>query len=109
LAYDTIYALQDRTDDIQVGVKSSAILFGSQVWIAVGVMELMMIVLLAMAGAFERLNLAFYGGLAGLAGFLSQQVWRLREDVSPSEAFAMFKQHVGVGLMILAGIWIGTF
>lgn len=108
LAYDTIYALQDRADDMQVGVKSSAILFGSHVWLAVGVIEIVMIMFLAVAGWIEHLNLAFYGGLAGLAGFLSQQVVRLRKEVSASEAFAMFKQHVGVGLIILAGIWLGT-
>jgi len=108
LAYDTIYALQDQEDDIQVGVKSSAILFGSRVWLAVGVIEIVMIMFLGIAGWVEQLNLAFYGGLAGLAGFLSQQAWRLRSEVSPSEAFAMFKQHVGVGLVILAGIWLGT-
>jgi 4-hydroxybenzoate polyprenyltransferase len=108
LAYDTIYALQDRADDIQVGVKSSAILFGSHLWLVVGIIELIMIVFLALAGWLEHLNLAFYGGLAGLAGFLSQQVWRLRSAVSPEAAFSMFQQHVGVGLVILAGIWLGT-
>lgn len=108
LAYDTIYALQDRNDDIQVGVKSSAILFGSHVWVAVGIIEIVMIAFLGVAGWMEHLNLAFYGVLAGLAGFLSQQVWRLRAEVNPSEAFAMFKQHVGVGLVILGGIWLGT-
>ena len=108
LAYDTIYALQDRNDDIQVGVKSSAILFGSHVWVAVGIIEIVMVAFLGVAGWLEHLNLAFYGGLAGLAGFLSQQVWRLRTEVNPSESFAMFKQHVGVGLVILGGIWLGT-
>ena len=108
LAYDTIYALQDKSDDIKVGVKSSAILFGSYVWVAVGIFEIFMVAFLAMAGWAEDLNLAFYGGLAGLAGFLSQQVFRLRSEVNPSEAFAMFKQHVGVGLVILGGIWLGT-
>ena len=108
LAYDTIYALQDRDDDVHVGVKSSAILFGSYVWIAVGIIEILMIGVLALVGWLEHLNLAFYGGLAGLAGFLSQQVWRLREEISPTEAFAMFKQHVGMGFVILIGIWLGT-
>ena len=108
LAYDTIYALQDRDDDVHVGVKSSAILFGSYVWLAVGIIEILMIGVLALVGWLEHLNLAFYGGLAGLAGFLSQQVWRLREEISPTEAFAMFKQHVGMGFVILIGIWLGT-
>ena len=108
LAYDTIYALQDRDDDIKVGVKSSAILFGSHVWIAVGIIEILMIGILALVGSLENLNLVFYGVLAGLAGFLSQQVWRLRREINPTEAFTMFKQHVGVGFVILIGIWLGT-
>ena len=108
LAYDTIYALQDVEDDLRIGVNSSAILFGSHVWIAVGIIETAMLALLATAGWLENLNAAFYGVLAGIAGFLSQQVHRLRGAVSPSEAFAMFKQHVGVGLVILIGIWAGT-
>ena len=108
LAYDTIYALQDVEDDLRIGVNSSAILFGSRVWIAVGIIETAMLALLTTAGWLENLNLAFYGALAGVAGFLSQQVRRLRGDVSPPEAFAMFKQHAGVGLVILIGIWAGT-
>ena len=108
LAYDTIYALQDRDDDIRVGIRSSALLFGSHVWIAVGIIEILMIGVLAVTGWLEHLNLIFYGGLAGLAGFLSQQVWRLRGEINPDEAFAMFRQHVGVGFVILIGIWLGT-
>ena len=108
LAYDTIYALQDVEDDRRIGVNSSAILWGSHVWIAVGTIETVMLGLLATAGWLENLNLVFYGALAGVAGFLSQQVRRLRGDVSPSEAFAMFKHHVGVGFVILIGMWVGT-
>lgn len=108
LAYDTIYALQDVEDDLRIGVNSSAILFGAHVWIAVGIIETAMLVLLATAGWLENLNPAFYGGLAGVAGFLSQQVRRLRGAVSPPEAFAMFKQHTVVGLVVLIGIWAGT-
>ena len=108
LAYDTIYALQDIEDDLRIGVNSSAILFGAHVWIAVGTIETAMLALLATAGWLENLNPAFYAALAGVAGFLSQQVLRLRDQVSPSEAFAMFKQHTVIGLAILSGIWIGT-
>ncbi len=108
LAYDTIYALQDREDDRRIGIQSSAMCFGSRVWIAVGVIELVMIGLLATAGWLAHLNWSFYGILAGAAGFMSQQVRHLRGEVAPSEAFAMFQHHVGVGLAILGGIWLGT-
>ncbi len=108
VAYDTIYALQDVEDDLRIGVNSSAILFGSHVWIAVGIIEMAMLGCLATAGWLENLNAVFYGGLAGVTGFLSQQIWRLRDEVSPSEAFAMFKQHTIIGLVLLVAIWAGT-
>lgn len=108
LAYDTIYALQDIEDDLRIEVNSSAILFGSHVSIAVGIIETAMLALLTTAGWLENLNAMFYVGLAGVAGFLSQQVLRLRSQVSPPEAFSMFKQHTGIGLVILIGIWVGT-
>ncbi len=50
IAYDTIYALQDRDDDARIGVKSAAILFGSYAWIAVGMFLAAMLVLLGFAG-----------------------------------------------------------
>ncbi len=108
LAYDTIYALQDREDDRRIGINSSALCFGSYVWMAVGMIELIMLGLLATVGWLTHLNWSFYGILAGLAGFMSQQVWRLRGDVTPAEALTMFQHHVGVGLVVLGGIWLGT-
>lgn len=108
LAYDTIYALQDRDDDRRIGVKSSALLFGHSVWIAVGGAELLMLMFLTMAGLLAELNFAFYGVLAVIAGFLGQQVWRLRQEISPTKAFILFRQHVGVGIVILIGLWVGT-
>ena len=107
VAYDTIYALQDREDDARIGVKSSAILFGSRTWIAVGVSLGGMLIMLGLAGWLIGLGPMFYGMLAVVSGFLSQQVWKLRGSVSPALAFSMFKQHIWVGGVILAGIWAG--
>jgi len=107
VAYDSIYALQDREDDIRVGVKSSAVLFGPRTWIAVGVSLTLMLILLGWTGRLVGMNAGFYGVLVALAGFLSRQVWELRRLISAAQAFALFKQHVWVGWAILAGIWIG--
>ncbi len=107
VAYDTIYALQDRADDARIGVKSSAILFGAQAWIAVGASVCGMLLLLAVTGWLVGIGPAFYVMLAAVAGFLTHQVWKLRGPVSPEMAFALFKQHVWVGWAILAGIWAG--
>lgn len=107
IAYDTIYALQDREDDLRIGIRSSAILFGSYAWLAVGSCLVLMLVLLGVTGWLNGLNAAFYGMLAAVAGFLTQQVLLVRKAISPAQAFHLFKQHVWVGWSILAGIWLG--
>ncbi|NKB81985.1 MAG: 4-hydroxybenzoate octaprenyltransferase [Nitrospirales bacterium] len=107
IAYDTIYALQDIHADLQVGIKSSAILFGQHVWLAVSLTLLGMLILLSIIGWRMQLNSVFYVTLTGIAGFLSQQVWRLRSPLSPNMAFSMFRQHIWIGICILAGLWIG--
>lgn len=110
VAYDTIYALQDREDDRRIGVRSSALLFGSWTWLAVGTAAGGMLLLLALCGWRAGLGGAFYAVLAGIAGFLGQQVWRLRDpEVPPALAFAMFKQHIWVGWAVLGGIWAGFY
>ncbi len=107
VAYDTIYALQDRADDARIGVKSSAILFGARAWIAVGISLSGMLILLTVTGWLVGIGPAFYVMLAAVAGFLTRQVWKLRGPLEPATAFALFKQHVWVGWAILGGIWLG--
>jgi 4-hydroxybenzoate polyprenyltransferase len=109
LAYDTIYALQDKEDDARIGVKSAALYFGRRLWIAVGVSLAIMLGLLAVAGWMIGLGAVFYGTLAAVAGFATQQMRRLRSEIAPLEAFALFRQHVWIGAAILGGIWAGFF
>ena len=108
VGYDTIYALQDIEDDRRVGVRSSAIFFGARCWIAVGGALLAMTALLALVGAATRLAAPFYLALALAAGLFIVQTRQLRRGVSQAQAFALFKQHVGIGALILAGIWSGV-
>lgn len=107
MAYDSIYALQDREDDMRIGVKSSAILFGPLTWLAVGIALGLMLILLGIVGWLTGLNVWFYSVLALAAGFSVRQVVMLRKPLSPDQAFTLFKQHVWIGLKILAGIWLG--
>ncbi|MBM4123853.1 MAG: 4-hydroxybenzoate octaprenyltransferase [Nitrospira sp.] len=107
LAYDTIYALQDRDDDRKIGVKSSAIFFGSLTWLAVALAMGGMLILLGGAGRLLGLGPAFYAALVGVGVLSVCQVTQLRGAVSPARALALFKQHVWVGAAILAGIWAG--
>lgn len=109
IAYDTIYALQDRQDDLRIGIQSSAILFGERAWIAVGLALAGMQLLLILAGWLHHLNSAYYLGLAAVTGFLLQQVWKLKSPISSTLAFRLFKQHVWVGTVILLSLWVGCW
>ena len=107
IAYDTIYALQDRFDDQRAGIRSSAILFGQWTWLAVAVSFGVMMLCLGAAGWLSGIGVVFYGVLAASGGFVSQQIRTLRGQVSPLQAFSMFQQHTWIGWAILAGLWAG--
>ncbi len=108
IAYDTIYALQDRKDDVKIGVKSSAILFGRYVWLGVAVASGMTIMFISLAGLLKGLSTIFYEGMFLITIFLGYQAWKLRREHSPANYFNMFKQHIWVGLALLISIWAGS-
>ena len=71
LGYDTIYALQDKNDDLRIGVKSTAIRFGKHVRTALGVCYGLLFTLLAFVGYWTKGDRVYYGliGLGALATF----------------------------------------
>lgn len=107
VAYDTIYAMQDKDDDHRIGVKSSALLFGSYTWLGVGIASLLMLICLGVTGWILELGSLFYVVLFLAGASLAHQVYRVCQEVSPNESFALFKQHVWIGVAILGGIWLG--
>lgn len=107
MAYDTIYALQDLDDDRRIGVKSSALYFGSGAWLAVGSACAMMLLLLGIAADMAGMGWIGYGVLAVAGIFLAKQVNELRNPISPPRAFALFHQHVWIGTVILLGLILG--
>lgn len=102
--YDTVYALMDRDDDIRVGVKSTAVLFGSQSWMAVSFFYALVIFFLTLAGKQLAMNAIYYLALAGAALLFFLQTLQLRKLPERPALFALFRSHVWVGLIILAGI-----
>jgi len=70
VAYDTMYAMVDREDDIYVGVKSTAILFGDLDRLMIGVVQLCFFVVMLLVGGQLELGWPYYLGLA-VAGSLS--------------------------------------
>jgi len=107
VAYDTIYAIQDREDDQRIGVKSSALFFGPFIHMGVGTAFCIMLLLLSAAGWLAQIRWPYYATLSGLAFFFVYQIWQLRRPINPSQAFGMFRAHVWVGVAVLAGLLAG--
>jgi 4-hydroxybenzoate polyprenyltransferase len=107
VVYDTIYAIQDKEDDLRIGVKSSAILFGSFTWLGVGVAGLLMLGCLSMVAQINHLGFEFSLALMGVAVIMGYHVILLRSEISGEKAFSLFKQHSWVGILILGGILMG--
>jgi 4-hydroxybenzoate polyprenyltransferase len=108
VAYDTIYAIQDQDDDRRIGIKSSALYFGSSVHQGVGLAFGVMLACLATAGWLVQLRWPYYAALFGVAVFFLRQVGQLRKPIAPDQAFDMFQKHVWVGIAILTGLLAGV-
>jgi 4-hydroxybenzoate polyprenyltransferase len=107
VVYDTIYAIQDKEDDLRIGVKSSAILFGSFTWLGVGLAGMFMLACLSMIAEINQLGFQYSFALLGVALILGYQVLLLRSEISREQAFSLFKQHSWIGVLILVGILSG--
>ncbi|MEO5955795.1 MAG: 4-hydroxybenzoate octaprenyltransferase [Nitrospiraceae bacterium] len=107
IGYDTIYALQDVVDDRRIGVKSSALFFGSSTWIAVGTAFGAMLLLLGLAGWLTHIGWIFYAVLMAIGMWCVRQTLQLRGAIPAPTAFHMFQQHVWVGAAILIGLVAG--
>lgn len=101
--YDTWYAMVDREDDIRMGAKSTAILFGDADLIAQAVLFGGFLVTMALLGQRAALGVNYYVGLAVAAGFIGWQFFRAR-DRRREHCFAAFIGNQWVGLAVFAGI-----
>ena len=102
IAYDTLYAMVDRDDDLIVGVKSTAILFGNADRAVVGVLQLATVALLILLGVRAGLQDAWYLGVAVALGlFVFQQ--RLIRNRDRDACFKAFGNNVWVGFALFAG------
>jgi 4-hydroxybenzoate polyprenyltransferase len=108
IGYDTIYAHQDKEDDVRIGVKSSALALGSctRPWL-LG-FYIVALLLWAGAGFAAELGLLFWAGLAGSALQLAWQAARVAID-DPVDCLAKFRSNRAVGWLMLGGIVAGHF
>lgn len=103
IAYDTFYAMVDREDDLKIGVKSTAILFGDDDRAITGMLQATVILIMVLVGKQFDMSFIYYASLMAASGlFIYQQQlirYRRRED-----CFAAFLNNHYVGMVICAGI-----
>jgi len=103
LIYDTWYALVDRDDDITVGIKSTAILFGRYLRPIVAMLMLLMLFCLWQLGVSFELGLTWWLGLLSIALHFGWQLWFVRFE-DRAAAFIIFKSNVWLGVVL----WLGS-
>ncbi len=103
--YDTFYAMVDREDDLKIGVRSTAVLFGELDRIMTATLQaLMLLGLLLMGGRFD-LGAAYYGSVAVAGALFAYQQFLIRTRARDL-CFKAFLNNNWVGLAILCGIVI---
>jgi 4-hydroxybenzoate polyprenyltransferase len=105
LIYDTQYAMVDREDDLKIGIKSSAILFGRHDRLVIGVLQLVMIVLLLLVGILIDRTGFYYLGLVAGTGLFAYQQWLIRARDTKA-CFEAFLNNNQFGMVIFIGLLI---
>ena len=103
VAYDTEYAMVDRDDDLRIGIRTAAILFGRFDVVAVMACHAVFILLMAVVGWMARLDAAYFVGL-GVAAVLCAWQLRLIRDRSRVGCFRAFLHNNWVGAAVFAGV-----
>jgi 4-hydroxybenzoate polyprenyltransferase len=103
LIYDTMYAMVDREDDIKVGIKSTAILFGRYDRLIIAVLQLSMLALLWWAGGLAGRGVYYLGGLAIAASLFGYQQWLIRER-EPHACFRAFLNNHYLGMWLFIAL-----
>ena len=103
VAYDTAYAMVDREDDLKVGVKSTAILFGRHDRAMIFVFHLATVALLALAGTRAGLGLGYHAGLTAALGLAIYQQYLMRGR-DRDGCFRAFLNNNWFGAAVFAGL-----
>ena len=104
VAYDTMYAMADREDDIRAGVKSTAILFDEADRLIIGIVQALMLAVLFVVGFQARLGLAYHLGVAVAAGLCAYHQYLIRGR-DAEECLRAFRRSHWLGAAVFAGIW----
>ncbi|MBF0265269.1 MAG: 4-hydroxybenzoate octaprenyltransferase [Gammaproteobacteria bacterium] len=105
IAYDTQYAMVDREDDLKIGIKSTAIAFGTYDKLLVFLLHLLSLMLLAITGLLLDLKISFYIGLLSAFIISLYQQWLIKDRVK-EQCFKAFLNNNWFGLVIFIGLFL---
>jgi 4-hydroxybenzoate polyprenyltransferase len=101
--YDTFYAMVDRDDDLKIGVKSTATLFGELDLFVVGGLQLLMLLALLLAGKMAELSGWYFASIGIVALLMCYHQWLARDRDRPG-CFQAFLQNHWIGMVVFSGI-----
>lgn len=101
--YDTMYAMADRDDDLKIGVKSTAILFGEADRAIIALLQGLFFIDLLLVGYNAALGGWYYASLAAAALFAGYQQWLIRQR-EPRACFRAFLNNNYLGLTVFIGV-----
>jgi 4-hydroxybenzoate polyprenyltransferase len=103
VGYDTYYAMTDREDDLKIGVKSTAVLFGDADRVIILTLQALALGCLLLAGSRFELGMYFHLGLLVAAACFVWEFWYTRNR-EPQRCFKAFLHNHWAGLAIFVGI-----
>lgn len=108
IAYDTIYAMMDRNDDIKIGVKSTAILFDAMDTTIIALLQSLFLLLLIIVGLMFHLHAIYYCSLIAAGSLFIYQQWLIKNR-ERDQCLLAFRNNNWVGLIIFLGILLSFY
>lgn len=105
VAYDTLYAITDRADDLKIGVKSTAILFGKYDRLIIGILQLFTVATLFSVGYLAKLGWIYYTSLMLGSVFFVYQQW-LMHKYGDKAGLRAFLNNNWFGIIVFLGIFL---
>jgi len=105
ISYDTMYAMVDRDDDLKIGVKSTAILFGKHDRLAIGLLQITMLGLMVLTARAFELGLFYYAGILIAALLCVYHQWLIK-DRERESCFKAFLHNNWLGAVVFIGLFL---
>jgi len=102
--YDTMYAMADRVDDVKIGVKSIAILFGRWDLAMIALLQMVFVSMMVFVGRLFQLDVIYYASLLVVSALFVYQQWLIK-DRDPALCMRAFLNNHWIGCIIFMGIF----